>query len=335
MTERERVLTALKHQQPDRVPYDIRFTVPAQAKMAAYYGDANFESKLGNCFTWLRPHPPGARFAEVAPDIWADEFGVHWDRHVDKDIGVVCNRLVTPDNVADFAFPDPDDPARYDSFDDEITAGRDTAVLVSLGFSLFERAWTLAGMENVLMAMAADKAFAHALLDRILEFNLRIIEKACAHDVDIFRFGDDWGQQQGLLMGPDLWREFIKPRFKRMCDLVKSRGKVTMLHCCGKVDEVFGDLIECGLDIFNPFQPEVMDVFEVKRAYGDTLTFYGGISIQRTLPFGTVQQVRDEVRKLIDVVGENGGYIASPSHDIPGDAKPENIAAMIEVLQNR
>ena len=335
MTNKERVLAALNHRQPDKTPYDIRFTVPAHAKMVDYFRNADFDSKLGNCFTWLRPHPPGSRFVEVAGDIWADEFGVRWNRRVDKDIGVVCNRLVTPDNVAEFAFPDPDDPARYDFFDDVIAANRNTAVLMSLGFSLFERAWTLAGMENVMMAMVADKSFANKLLDRILEFNLRIIENACAHDVDIFRFGDDWGQQQGLLMGPDLWREFIKPRFKQMCDLVKSNGKVTMLHCCGKVDEIFADLIECGLDIFNPFQPEVMDVFEIKNTYGGALTFYGGISIQRTLPFGTVQQVKDEVKKLIDVVGENGGYIASPSHDIPGDARTDNIAAMIEVLQNQ
>ncbi|HNS19111.1 MAG TPA: uroporphyrinogen decarboxylase family protein [Sedimentisphaerales bacterium] len=153
--------------------------------------------------------------------------------------------------------------------------------------------------------------------------------------MDIFRFGDDWGHQRGVLMGPDLWRRFIKPRFRMMCELVKSKGKLVMLHSCGKVDELFDDLIECGLDIFNPFQPEVMDVFDVKKRYGDRLTFYGGISIQRTLPFGTVQQVRDEVRRLLDVVGADGGYIASPSHDIPGDAKPENLAAMIEVLQNQ
>ncbi|MBP7053201.1 MAG: hypothetical protein KBE65_19515 [Phycisphaerae bacterium] len=335
MTNRERVLATVSHKSPDKVPYDIRFTQPARVKMAAHYGDDRFESKLGNCFTWLRPHLPDARFVEVAPDIWQDEFGVQWDRHVDKDIGVVCNRRVTPENVGTFRFPDPNDPARYRSFDAMVKPNGDTAVLVSLGFSLFERAWTLAGMENVLMAMVSDPRFAETLLDRILEFNLAIIENACTWVVDIFRFGDDWGHQRGVLMGPDLWRRFIKPRFRAMCDLVKSKGKLVMLHSCGKVDELFDDLIECGLDIFNPFQPEVMDVFEVKKRYGDRLTFYGGISIQRTLPFGTVQQVRDEVRRLIDGVGEQGGYIASPSHDIPGDAKPENIAAMIEVLQNQ
>ena len=106
---------------------------------------------------------------EIAPDIWQDEFGVQWDRRVDKDIGVVCNRLVTPDNVVGFAFPDPDDPARYDFFDDAIAANRDTAVLMSLGFSLFERAWTLAGMENVMMAMVADKGFANKLKTPYIE----------------------------------------------------------------------------------------------------------------------------------------------------------------------
>jgi uroporphyrinogen decarboxylase len=335
VTNRERVLAAAGHRAPDKVPYDIRFTQPAQARMVEYYADPDFEARLGNCFTWLRPHPPEARYVEVDPDIWRDEFGVQWDRHVDKDIGVVCNRLVTPENVRSFAFPDPHDPSRYGSFDATIAAHPDTAVLVSLGFSLFERAWTLAGMENILMAMAADKKFVHTLLDRILEFNLAIIENACAHRVDIFRFGDDWGHQRGVLMGPQLWREFIKPRFRQMCQAVKSRGKLTMLHCCGKVDELFPDMIECGLDIFNPFQPEVMDVFEIKKRYGRELTFYGGISIQRTLPFGTVRQVQDEVRRLMDAVGAGGGYIASPSHDIPRDARPENIAAMIEVLQNQ
>jgi uroporphyrinogen decarboxylase len=335
MTNRERVLAALRHQTPDKVPYDIRFTQPAHARMVEYYGDPDFEQKLGNCFTWLRPHPPGARFVQVRADLWRDEFGVEWDRHIDQDIGVVCNRLITPANVETFAFPDAHDPARYNSFDEVIAANPDNAVLVSLGYTLFERAWTLAGMENILMAMAADKPFINKLLDRIVEFNLGVIENACAHNIDIFRFGDDWGHQRGVLMGPGLWREFIKPRFKEMCQLVKSKGKFTMLHCCGKVDELFPDMIECGLDIFNPFQPEVMSVYKMKARYGDRLTFYGGISIQRSLPFGTVEQVKDEVRRLLDVVGENGGYIASPSHDIPRDARPENIAAMIEVLQNQ
>ena len=334
MTHRERVLAAVSHRAPDKVPYDIRFTQPAHAKMAAYYGDPAFESKLGNCFTWLRPHLPDARFVEVAPNIWQDEFGVRWDRRVDKDIGVVCNRLVTPENVESFAFPDPHEPARYDSFEKMIDPNGGTAVLVSLGFALFERAWTLAGMENVLMAMVADKRFANTLLDRILEFNLAVIEHACTRNVDIFRFGDDWGHQRGVLMGPGLWREFIQPRFARMCERVKSKGKLVMLHCCGKVDELFPDLIECGLDIFNPFQPEVMDVFSLMKACHGRLAFHGGMSVQKVLPFGTPREVREATGKLLSA-GAAGGYVFSPSHGVPRDVPPENLLAMAEVLKSQ
>jgi len=136
-------------------------------------------------------------------------------------------------------------------------------------------------------------------------------------------------------MGPQLWREFIQPRIRQMYQRVKAKGKLVSIHSCGKVDAVFPDLIAAGLDIFNPFQPEVMDVFAMKRQYGDRLSFFGGISTQKTLPFGTVRQVKDEVRRLLDEVGKNGGYIAAPAHAIPADAKPENIAAMIDVLNNQ
>jgi len=120
-----------------------------------------------------------------------------------------------------------------------------------------------------------------------------------------------------------------------MYQAVRSKGKYVFIHSCGKVDELFPDLIEAGLHCFNPFQPEVINVFEAKRRYGGRLTFYGGISTQRTLPYGTPAQVREEVKRLLDEVGKNGGLIASPAHDIPADAKPENIAAMLDVLQNQ
>jgi len=334
MNNRERVLAALSHRQPDKVPYEIGFTQKMHARMAEFYGDPDFASKLGNCLLALGHQPKGA-WREVAADIWEDDFGVRWNRSVDKDIGVVCNRAVTPENLRDCDFPNPDDPGRYDTYSGALAGNTDRFVVVNLSFSLFERAWTLTGMENLLMAMAAEKGFAHALLDKILEFNLRVIENACAFDIDAVMFGDDWGHQRGLLMGPVLWREFIKPRIRRMYRAVKSKGKLVFIHSCGKVDGIFPDLIECGLDVFNPFQPEVMDVFEMKRRYGDALSFYGGISIQRGLPYGTVAQVRDEVRRLLSVVGRNGGYIAAPAHAIPGDAKPENVAAMIEVLQEQ
>ncbi len=330
MTNKERVYASLRHEQPDKTPYHIGFTQQAYATMAEYYGDPDFASKLGNCLVWASAAPQQP-WVEVAPGIWEDPFGVQWNRTVDTDIGVVCNTRITDAYV----FPDIDILPSDGQIEAVIAANPDSFIVSDLGFSLFERAWTLVGMENLLMAMVAEPAFAHKLLDRILEFNLHVIERACAHDIDAMIFGDDWGMQTGLIMGANRWREFIKPRIAQMYGAVKARGKYVFIHSCGKVDDVFPDLIEVGLDCFNPFQPEVIDVYDAKRCFGNRLSFYGGISTQRTLPYGSVQDVRDEVRRLLDDIGRDGGYIAAPAHAIPGDAKAENIAAMIEVLQNQ
>jgi uroporphyrinogen decarboxylase len=334
MNNRELVTASLNHRQPDKIPYSISFTWGARKKMVEYYGDEDFEQKLGNSILGLNTEPEGM-WKEVSPDVREDQFGVQWNRSVDKDIGVVCNRVISPENIDDYPFPDPDEPSRYRKFEKAVKEKPEQFILADLGFSLFERAWTMTGMENFLMAMIDDKPFANRLLDRILEFNLRIIENACSNPIQGMMFGDDWGQQRGLIMGPELWREFIRPRVRQMYQAVKAKGKFVFIHSCGKVNELFPDLIECGLDVFNPFQPEVMDVFEMKKIYGDRLSFFGGISTQKTLPYGTVAQVKDEVRKLLEVVGKNGGYIAAPAHSIPRDAKSENIAAMIEVLRGQ
>jgi uroporphyrinogen decarboxylase len=334
MNHRQRVIASIRHQQPDKIPYAVGFTQKAHQNMVDFYGDPDFAANLGNCLTWLNTEPADS-WTEVAPDIWEDQFGVQWDRTIDKDIGNVCNQLVTAETLSRYVFPDPNEPSRYANYDRILNQSDESFTLANLGFSLYERAWTLTGMENLMMAMITDKKFVHALMDRILEFNLGIIEQVCCYDVDAMMFGDDWGMQNGLQMGAKLWREFIYPRIKQMYALVKSKGKYVFIHSCGKVDEVFPELIEIGLDVFNPFQPEVIDVFDLKKRYGDDITFFGGISVQKTLPYGSVAEVEYEVKKLLEIVGKNGGYLASPSHAIPGDAKPENIAAMIEILQNQ
>jgi uroporphyrinogen decarboxylase len=136
-----------------------------------------------------------------------------------------------------------------------------------------------------------------------------------------------------LIFGRRLWQRFIKPRITRMYGMVKKAGKAVMIHSCGKVQELFPELIEAGLDIFNPFQPEVMDPFEIKNQFGNDLTFYGGVSIQKLLPFGTPAQIRGEVRRLIDQVGKDGGFIIAPSHEMPGDIPLENLLAFIEAAR--
>ena len=142
-------------------------------------------------------------------------------------------------------------------------------------------------------------------------------------------FGDDWGQQHGLQMGPDLWHEFIEPELVRMYATVRSAGKHVFIHSCGDVDELFDSLVADGVNCFNPFQPEVMDVAALIPRYHGRLAFHGGLSTQRTLPYGTTADVRAETRRLIEL-GRNGGYILAPAHAVEGDVPLENMLAFID-----
>jgi len=171
-------------------------------------------------------------------------------------------------------------------------------------------------------------------LNAIAADNNAQIHEAVKYDVDAVYFGDDWGQQRGLQMGYGLWKKFIFPGLERMYKAVGDAGKYVFIHSCGDVDELFDDLISIGLNCFNPFQPEVMDVDALMIRYRGRLAFWGGLSTQRTLPYGTVEDVRRETRHLIEM-GRGGGYILSPSHSVEGDVGLENILAIIEVVQGQ
>ena len=334
MTRKELVLASLKHEQPPTCPYHLSFTIPAAAKMAERLGDEHFQGKLGGALASIEPTPPGA-WVEVKPDFWRDEFGVVWNRTVDKDIGNPEPSLAHTSDLRKLTLPDPKDPRRFESIPAFCAEFSDRFLMGSIGFSLFERAWTLRGMENLLIDMATESDFVEELLDRITEYNLAVVDRLAEFPLDAIHFGDDWGQQHGLIMGPIYWRKYLKPRLARVYERVKSKGKFVSIHSCGDIREVLPDLIDIGLDMFNPFQPEVMNVEAVKRKYGKHLTFHGGISTQKTLPYGTAEDVRAEVRKRIATVGKDGGYVCAPAHSIPGDVPVENMLALIDELQNQ
>jgi uroporphyrinogen decarboxylase len=174
--------------------------------------------------------------------------------------------------------------------------------------------------------------FVHELLGRIADYNIAQVREALKYDIDAVHFGDDWGQQHGLQMGRRLWREFLLPHLTRMYAVVREAGKFVTIHSCGDVDELFDDLVAIGLSCFNPFQPEVMDVYDLLPRYRGRLAFHGGLSTQRTLPFGTADDVRAEVRRLLEL-GRDGGYIFAPAHDVEGDVPLENMLAAIELVQ--
>jgi len=334
MTNKERVHAAFAHQQPDRTPYMITFTQKAMAAMVRRYGNNDFMQKVDNCFHTVAANP-GPKEKWPDESTFQDEFGVQWDRSIDRDIGNVCNCVIAERNLDNLELPDPRAPNKFAGFAERCAAAGDKCVIFSIGFSLFERAWTLRGLENLLMDMVEAPQFVDELLDLICDYNVALLEQAVKHQIDAVHFGDDWGTQRGLMMGPRLWERFLKPRLARQYASAKQAGKFVAIHSCGKVQELFLRLIEIGVDCFNPFQPEVMNVYEMKRAFGDRLSFWGGVSTQWLLPYGTPDEVRAEASRLMAEVGSGGGYILAPAHSIPGDAKPENIMALIDAVNEQ
>jgi uroporphyrinogen decarboxylase len=332
MTPRERVKLAIQHREPDRVPYHMSYTVPARQKLEAYYGTTNLDDVIGN-HLMIHNMRRAVPWVEVRPEYMQDEFGVVWNRTIDKDIGIVEYYQLQERSLKGYVFPDPLNPKRFEKLPTLIAANPQRYRVFMLGFSLFERAWSLRSMPALLVDMLEAPAFVDELLDALTAFNLAVIQEVAHYDVDGIFFGDDWAHQQGLLMGPRLWRRFIKPRVAQMYAAAHRAGKAVFIHCCGKVQELFPELIELGLDVFNPFQPEVMDPYEIKRQFGQSLSFYGGMSIQKVLPFGTPQEVHDEARRLMDRIGPGGGYIIAPSHDMPGDIPVENMVAFIDAVR--
>lgn len=334
LSPRDRVWTAIRHRQPDRVPYQISYTVPARRRLEEYYGTAKLDELLGNHLAKYKARPPDELgWIPDRPGFWRDEWGIVWNRTVDRDIGVVEAYPLKGRSLNGLTVPDPLTPVRYAALPAFIEANQQRFRYVSFGMSLFERAWSLRGMADLMVDMIEAPKWVDELLDTILAFDLTVVEEMVKYDIDGLLYGDDWGQQRGLIFGPRLWRRFIKPRVAQMYAAVNQAGKAVMIHSCGKVQELFPDLIELGLDIFNPFQPDVMDPYEIKRQYGDRLSFFGGVSVQHLLPHGTPQEIRDEVHQLMDHVGRDGGFIIAPSHDMPGDIPVENMVAFIEAAR--
>jgi uroporphyrinogen decarboxylase len=338
MTKREVIRLVLAGKKPPYVPWSFGFTLEARQKLEAHYkptSDRTLEDILDNHLLGLGN---GIGFFDnIGNNRVRDVFGVVWDRSIDKDIGNVEGCVLPEPTLAGYNFPNPHDPRFFANIPDDLHRYGDRFRVFNIGFSLYERAWTLRGMENLMMDFIENPAFVHELLTRIADYNIAQTQKALQYDIDAVHFGDDWGQQHGLQMGYDMWKEFIFPQLKRMYKTVTDApggGKLVSIHSCGDVDELFDDLIGIGLKCFNPFQPEVMDVHALVNKYRGKLAFHGGLSTQRTLPYGTVQDVKNETRSLLDL-GKDGGYILSPAHAVEGDVPLENMLAFIDLAQRQ
>ncbi len=244
----------------------------------------------------------------------------------------------TKDDLDNYDFPDPLEEGRYDLAREAVKKYSDEyAIVGDLECAMYVTSWYLVGLEKFLMDIAMKKEYTFELLDRILEISIATGKELIEIGADIIWAGDDFGTQKGMLMSPEMWRDIFKPRYKKMFDEFRKLNPDIKIafHTCGSVLPIIPDFIEIGLDILNPIQPNAngMDAKFLKKTYGDKLSFFGGIDIQKLLPFGTPEEIKKVVKEKIDILGRGGGYILAPAHNVQADTPVENILAMYEAIK--
>ena len=329
MTNRERIIKTIAFETVDFVPHSFEFTVEMLEKMKKYTKNDNFLQDIGNHISSFSLSEP---FIEVKSGFFRDEYGVIWDRTKDKDIGVITNKCIaSPEDLNNYDFPAVNEDYIRSIMEQSVSLRDGNFHIVNLGFSLFERAWTLCGMENLLCYMITDPDFVHKLLGKICDRNLKIISIANEYEYDCFMFGDDWGQQRGLIIGVPHWREFIKPYLAKMYGAVKDTEHYIAQHSCGDLREIMDDVINLGLNIYQTFQPEIYGLDYAQKLRG-RLTIWGAISTQLDLPYRTQEEMKVITKKTLEAFCQ-GGLIAAPTHAVPRDVPPENIMAVLSILR--
>jgi len=240
------------------------------------------------------------------------------------------------EEIAAFPFPDYDAAYRHCDLETRIEPvhARGLAV-VSEWITIFEQAWYLRGMEALMLDFYERPDLAEALLDRVAEVACIVARRFAEAGVDLVRTGDDIGTQRGMLMSPAIWRRWLKPRLAWLIPEVKrANPNVLVLYDSdGNFEPVIPDLIEVGVDVLAPIQPECNNIEHLKREYGKDLAFWGSLSVQRTLPFGTPNDVHREVRHRMQTIGRDGGFVIAPSHVIPPETPWENVTALFEAIE--
>jgi uroporphyrinogen decarboxylase len=358
MQPRERFLTTLQRREPDRPPLFATVT-PQTARKLSTALDLPYEEPLDSLLSTRISHMhlltetgnDAAGIAACAPSdrpTFTDSQGLivnEWGMRF-KTVGVYNEFAGFPlaaikdrQELENYNFPDPFASGRFDEARQTVhTYGEHYAIIGDLECTIFETAWYLVGLEKFLLDLVNDESYVQPLLDRILEINLETGKRLITLGADMIWAGDDFGGQEGMIMSPELWRRIFKPRIKYLFEELKSVNADIKLawHSCGSIRPIIADFIEIGLDILNPIQPlaSQMDPFILKSEFGKDLILFGGIDIQQLLPSGSPAEIKDDVRRKIDVLGKDGGYIIAPAHNLQDDTPVENILAFFEAVRS-
>jgi len=353
ITPRERALTAVWWEEPDKAPRELSYGSFAPALMEIFRKKtgANDPAEYFNYEVRAVAFKPTRRGREGLERYLPKE--IPQGAYIDWEWGNVIKRgseyhFVRPihraledvtkiEEIETYPLPDFLEPYRWQHIKEETEDlhKRNLASMGELYTTIFEVAWGVRGMENLLTDFLINKEMAEVLLDRITEMRCNQAKIFAEAGVDILRLGDDVGTERGMLMSPETWGEWLKPRLKRVIKVAKEVKPDILIfyHSDGNCEPIIPDLIEIGVDILNPVQPECMDPVKLKNLYGDKLAFWGTIGTQTTMPFGTPEDVREEVKERIETVGKGGGLLLAPSHILEPEVPWENIVAFFEAIE--
>lgn len=354
MKHRERVEMALNRERPDRCPMQISFTPEFAARLRADmeiqgrkvhnpHGGGNtyeLERALGEDMLLTSVGWANSYYMDTKP--YVDEWDVHWKlQRYDTPFGegyyteISQHPLADDDAISSYQPPDPNRPELYLDSERMVRDFGDEYWIVGVTVTtIFETAWALRGLEQTMLDMILDPDLANHLLDIPYHYHLTAAKRLAELGVDMIWTGDDVGSQNQMLISPDMWRTFLKPRMANFVSEVKAINPAIKVayHTDGNVAPIIPELIEIGIDVLNPIQPASMDPVDIKRKYGDKLCFWGTIDEQHTLPFGSPVDVEAEVQERLSTVGQNGGLILAPTHHVQLDTPLENFWAMVNTI---
>ena len=339
MHSRERVLCAIHHQPPDRIPVDFWAEKMVWERLIRELGLSGKRALLERFHVDLRwaDHQyigpdfsdPGGRFIE---NMWGERF-----QALSSGEQVACggalDRAQTFDEIRNHHWPS-NDWVSHDHLVEQIRRDEEFAILYGYA-DIWQRAAMVRGLDNMFMDMMERPDWAHSMTEKLTDFYCEDWQRALEATqgrIDIFLLISDLGTQRGPMIGLEMFREFVKPRIQKMAQLVHSAGKKLMFHSCGSVRMFIDDLIDAGVDILNPIQPSCagMNPRELKSEYGERICFHGGVDIQTVLPNGTPEEVRAAARDLLEIMKPGGGYILAPSHTLMPDIPTSNILALYD-----
>ena len=328
---RQWIEQTLAHRETARVPYNFPFSPAPQRKLEQHFRTDNLDHAIKNPVRMSGPKKKKPLYAD--PDQFGetvtDLFGVTWSTsRIDR--GSPIGPCLKEASLANYTFPDPSAPFRFQDLGRWCEANSGYFRVVWVG-DLWERATFMRGMEEMLIDLMLAPDFVDQLLRKLADYILATMKILFQRfEFECIAVSDDYGTQKNLIMSPADWRKHIKPLLQEIYSLAKQHNRKVFHHSCGNNYAVIGDMIDIGLDILHPIQPETMDILQLKKEFGRDLTFCGGLGTQEILPHGTPRQVRDEIKRLKQRMGRGGGYILEPGITIQADVPLENILAMIE-----